>query len=591
MNETKRETRIKWIKRGILLASVLAALKCIFVSLQMDEEYAITVPYRILQGDRLFAELWDPHQTSAFFIEFLLWIYHGIFHTYTYSVIFIRTIGVLTHALVTYLFWGGLRKFVGKDQAFYLAMLYFNLLPKGYVMPEFSNMMLWFLTLLLLAATHRIELETRLNYYAPALTRNAIAIGVLLSLMVLSYPTCVLGYIVIVAYLIRYDRYKLKSVLTVTLTCIVIGGLYLWKILSYLTIPQFIENIKSILESCGSHSDSKWEKLYIFSTDLPFMLLYFVLFAVLCFALIWLERLLCRKKNKEIPVLTFAYVLNRYLMSAYIIQILHWVLMLWQYESSYFYCIYCVIFGATMYCMHHWRVAGIGYHSENKVLIQIGNLWIWSNVAMYVAILLLTNLTLMTSIKYLSAGVVACLAILLNYMVQADARSYKRYANHLLILMVVASIFVKGYAYIDNDGLMKNITGVRNVIDEGPAKGIFTEYMQGYMVESNYQEFKELIPAGSTLLAMDSNTLCYMYQDVKVGSFTTICTPSYGPYFKDYWERYPDHYPDVIAIPCWYGEMKYTDDNWMVHYANTEFHPSAVVDGKYFRYYFRNKAE
>jgi hypothetical protein len=56
MNETKRETRIKWIKRGILLASVLAALKCIFVSLQMDEEYAITVPYRILQGDRLFAE-------------------------------------------------------------------------------------------------------------------------------------------------------------------------------------------------------------------------------------------------------------------------------------------------------------------------------------------------------------------------------------------------------------------------------------------------------------------------------------------------------------------------------------------------------
>ena len=60
--------------RVLLIAgSILAALKCILVGIQVDEEYAVSMSYRMLLGDRLFAEIWDPHQTSAFLMEFFLW--------------------------------------------------------------------------------------------------------------------------------------------------------------------------------------------------------------------------------------------------------------------------------------------------------------------------------------------------------------------------------------------------------------------------------------------------------------------------------------------------------------------------------------
>jgi len=586
-DDKKREDRIRWIKRLLVFFSVLAAIKCIFVGLQMDEEYAITVPYRLLRGDRLFSELWDPHQTSAFFIQSLLWIYYSLFHTYTYSVIFVRVIGVLMHLGVSLLLWRGLLWGVTRDKAFYLAVFYFNLLPKGYVMPEFSNMMLWFMTLLLICATHRIKMEQDEQRFTLALFANGILMGILLSLLVLAYPTCVLVYLVVMVHLYLYDDFRWRSILTVTLTCVIVGGVYLLSVFRYMTFSQFVANVFSIVESCVSHADTTWNKLQKYLLDIPYVLLYVLMYGLLCALLIWIERRVSTKRKKAVSRITVGYVILWYIISAYLIQFVHWILMLWKYEYSYSYAIYYVIFGLGIYTLHHQYTAESDEQVSNRVLTQGGKLWLWSNIIMFVAILLLTNLNTMTSVKYLSSGVVACLVIILRYVAHKEQSTYERYAEWMLIIMTMVAIFIKGYVYIDNEGLMKNVTVVRKVIEQGPGKGIITEYMQGYMAESNYQEFLELIPEGATVLVVDSNTLCYMYQDVNIGSFTTICTPSYGDYFRDYWERYPEKYPDIIVISCWYGEMQYPEDNWMVQYAQTEYHPSQVVDGKYFRYFFR----
>ena len=54
---------------NIILVSLsfLALLKSIFISFDIDEGYAIAQSYRLLKGDRLFAQMWEPHQLSAFF--------------------------------------------------------------------------------------------------------------------------------------------------------------------------------------------------------------------------------------------------------------------------------------------------------------------------------------------------------------------------------------------------------------------------------------------------------------------------------------------------------------------------------------------
>ena len=69
LEEICRDKKKKYIVMLLLIGSFLAALKCIFVSLQMDEEYAVSMSYRLLLGDRLFTQIWDPHQTSAFDVD------------------------------------------------------------------------------------------------------------------------------------------------------------------------------------------------------------------------------------------------------------------------------------------------------------------------------------------------------------------------------------------------------------------------------------------------------------------------------------------------------------------------------------------
>lgn len=617
LKEVCQDKKKKYIVILLLVGSFLAALKCIFVSLQMDEEYAVSMSYRLLLGDRLFAQIWDPHQTSAFLIEFLMWIYLKIFHTTTCSVIFIRMVGVLIQLAIAYYLYRMLCYLMEPEHSFYLAVVYFNLLPKTYVMPEFSNMMAWGLTMLLLSLFRLAILQGRISSGRVLLSEKdaaaekrrkrkilftVIEAGVWLSFVVLSYPTCLLLFPFIIWYLWKYDSDRKKTIAVFAGTCLAAGGLYMAYLFSYMTLQELLDNIQSLIASCGSHSGGIQKKLSIYGVDflslLPFALGYFLV-AVIVYRVISRRnlkgvkegearaeeggssgnsnkaRLLWRiRQMAEEEKLSFLYVL---LITSFGLQFLHWILMLWEYESSYPFTVYFFMFGIGFYYLKKLP-------REKK---ETAVLWLGANVVMYVAILLLTNLTLFTSIKYLMTGVIMCVAVLMAYTKEKQPEVFRKYTAPLLVIWCLVAIFVKGWAYTDNDGLMKNITCVGNILSAGPGKGIFTEYMQGYMQECNYEEFRTYIEPGENLLALDSNTLCYMYQDVNIASSTTICTPSFDENLLVYWERNPEKYPDVIAVQCWYGELKWDQDSWIMHWIENEFGATQVIDGSYFRYYIR----
>ena len=52
-------------------------------------------------------------------------------------------------------------------------------------------------------------------------------------------------------------------------------------------------------------------------------------------------------------------------------------------------------------------------------------------------------------------------------------------------------------------------------------------------------------------------------------------------------EYYAQYNPDVVAVPCWYGELKWDPDSWIMHWVEEEFGAVQVIDGSYFRYYIR----
>lgn len=55
---------------ALVLGSLLINIKNVLTSCHVDAEYQVVMGYRMLQGDAMFSEMWEAHQTSAFFLAF-----------------------------------------------------------------------------------------------------------------------------------------------------------------------------------------------------------------------------------------------------------------------------------------------------------------------------------------------------------------------------------------------------------------------------------------------------------------------------------------------------------------------------------------
>ena len=62
----------------LLVLAVLAMAKTLFVGLEIDEEYAFSLGFRLVKGDRLFYTMWEPHQLSALPAALVLALYTAL---------------------------------------------------------------------------------------------------------------------------------------------------------------------------------------------------------------------------------------------------------------------------------------------------------------------------------------------------------------------------------------------------------------------------------------------------------------------------------------------------------------------------------
>ena len=73
----------------LIILSVLASFKMIFFAVGLDEEYQLVMAYRNVRGDRLFLDMWEPHQSSAFLCALLMKPWLALFGT-TGVVLYLR---------------------------------------------------------------------------------------------------------------------------------------------------------------------------------------------------------------------------------------------------------------------------------------------------------------------------------------------------------------------------------------------------------------------------------------------------------------------------------------------------------------------
>ena len=198
MKETAEKRIIKICIPVFIGLSILAALKLIFADYTMDEEYQIVMAYRNLRGDAIFGQMWEPHQTSAFFCIAIMYFYHVIFGTYTGVVLALRVVTTLIQVGLSFWIAALFRKFTGKTEAVFLGILYFNCVPKLIEIPEFSNMQLWFFTAMVLALIHYYYDEGIKKYRVLFLILSSVS----LALEVLSYPSCLVLFPLAIGYIL-----------------------------------------------------------------------------------------------------------------------------------------------------------------------------------------------------------------------------------------------------------------------------------------------------------------------------------------------------------------------------------------------------
>ena len=151
---TKRTERYFWAAAAVLCLGVL--LYSAFTGLEIDEEYALSLGYRLVSGDRLFATMWEPHQLSSLPAATLLAVYLGITGTTTGVLLFFRLVVLACKAGMSWVFYKEFRRDLGRSGAALAALVLLLYIPKWFLGPDYTGQQFHFTVAAFLCCHHYV---------------------------------------------------------------------------------------------------------------------------------------------------------------------------------------------------------------------------------------------------------------------------------------------------------------------------------------------------------------------------------------------------------------------------------------------------
>lgn len=582
-----------------IVLSILASIKMLLQNFSLDEEYQVLMSYRSLMGDRMLETIWEPHQTSSFLCTLFMLPYYKITGTLTGIVIYLRIIGTLLHLGVSCYLYRIFRHFLKSEYCFFLAMIYFNTIPKLIMLPEFGGMQVWFGTLTFLCILDAMEHITFSGKSRKAIgtsvlpsdKRDAvycdvklILAGIFMCLEALSYPSAVLLFFPFCCMIFCFSKaHSRKNCLFFAVTCILIGISYIGYFLIKLGGSElFLRNLNAILHSDLTHTFETGSKLQILFENL---MLYIGIFAVLtglaagitkCVS-VYLEKKDDRRtpfqteflQNRKISFLTILLILS----NAY--QLFRWIILNTGYESL-------QIHLAVTMCLGLWLIP---LHIRNNSTF-VKYMWFGTLIGILslACVMLLTDLDLLSSVPH---GMLAafCMLALLIYVMQNQP-------VHLYLLLTVFGLTAcigKGYTLRGSNDY-HNVLQSEGICKYGPAIGTVSTYMGAYIYNDEYLLWQEAIPEGSNVLIVTDNvqsvnTIQYTFKYANVCHYSVVDPTAYDERLLTYWSWYPEKEPDYIVIDCWFGNMFFSEDSWIVQYIENAFPYTEIIEGNYVRIY------
>ena len=151
---SKRMVRAGWGALAVVCALIM--VRQIFVGLEIDEPYALALGFRLVQGDRLFAQMWEPHQLCSLPPALLVAAYLGLTGTTTGLLVFVRAVLLVCKAALSWAFYREFVRDLGKSGAGLAALVLFLYTPKWFLGPDYIGQQFLFTVAAFLCFHHYV---------------------------------------------------------------------------------------------------------------------------------------------------------------------------------------------------------------------------------------------------------------------------------------------------------------------------------------------------------------------------------------------------------------------------------------------------
>lgn len=570
----------KRIRVFLVLMAVGCGVVWSFTNLSYDGEYQIAMAYRLLQGDRMLLEMWEPHQTSAFLPAALMWVYRSIFHTTAGIAVYLQMYGILIRGGLAFFLYRVLRDDIEEPVAFGIGLLYFMLSPKDYAIPDFSNQQLWYSTLLFCCLW--VYLKNGKRFFL-ALS------AVWLCLEVLAYPSCLIVYFGVIGILLCYSQHRLRDVMMITGICAGAGIAFCCMV--FLPEPTVAAQcITGMLALEPTHTGSAASKLLSYLEG-GWELLSVVLvlgvtgLAISRFLLIFPVR--NNGKNREMNRNLNGNPQCRYGLWLLCCAVLMLAGFLFNILSADHRNAYSAIF---------LFLAGLGLWHQKELKGGERRAYLCGSVIGglgFLATLILTDLSVRDSVVYGLLAIAFSLISLEKKMKSISCMPIQKglYVCGICFLMLLGLRCIYIRTPLTGRGQICSILSDLSIVRSGPALGLITDEEGSCRQRDSYPEWKEWIRPGDKVWIVGSvvDTLGYLYEDVEVAAPSTMSTAYYCSAVEDYWRLNPDKYPDVIVAEGYLGELvqELASNQWLMTWIEEDFQPESIIEGKYWVYYFR----
>lgn len=558
------------MKKGVCLVvfllSLLACIKTVWISLDIDECYALAVAYRLANGEKLFLDLWESHQLGGIFLAPFVWIYLRLAGTTEYMVIYTRLIGTLIHIFAGVFLYRTAYRAGGMPRSFSLLLffLHLNFLPKWVQCPEFELQQYWFILLTFLCLY---------RYYKGNCLKKRYLVfsGMMLLGQMLSYVSLIFLYPVYAAGICLSDRecflkegdftargkrvFNGKAdLLFFTLGAAVPGFLFLAYLRSYLTPAELIKYINYIFQDESHTLLSPGYKWLFFGRDflkmLPPMLLSMGISLGIGFGAVrGFSRETQTGKERLRKGILFSVPVYFVLLS--IMQITGCLLgdqnqfyMMWRFFAA-------ALAGTAVFVT--------GRTKEDRLCFRFG---ILPGFVTLLSVLIMTNMDINTSMAKMYICVIAAVWMSGQKCYgdkretdqkERDQKERDQKAGECFLWIGVLSLTA---GLLVCKLIQMRVSGCREVtviapmeqIAEGPAKGIFMLEETAQILNDDYRVLTDFLTKEDKLLYVGSENIVYLWTEAAVATPSTQGTNAYNEMFVHYYEEHPEKLPTVIVI-------------------------------------------